>query len=90
MCKGLWDGAYGLSSLCEKTRKSNRLQIDVITKAALSPQLFKDPVCRSGRGLNLRPPAQQTGAYPVELTERRNRKPMTVGNVQRYSRKKKK
>ena len=89
MCKGLWDGAYGLSSLCEKTRKSNRLQIDVITKAALSPQLFKDPVCWSGRGLSLRPPAQQTGAYPDELTERRNRKPMTVGNVQRYSRKKK-
>ena len=27
MCKGLWDGAYGLSSLREKTRKSNRLQM---------------------------------------------------------------
>ena len=26
MCKGLWDGAYGLSSLSEKTRKSNLLQ----------------------------------------------------------------
>ena len=26
MCKGLWDGAYGVSSLSEKTRKSNRLQ----------------------------------------------------------------
>ena len=26
MCKGLWDGAYGLSSLSKKTRKSNRLQ----------------------------------------------------------------
>ena len=25
MCKGLWDGAHGLSSLSEKTRKSNRL-----------------------------------------------------------------
>ena len=70
MCKGLWDGAYGLLSLCEKTRKSNRLQIDVITKAALSPQLFKDPVCWSGWGLKLRPPAQQTGAYPIELTGR--------------------
>ena len=35
---------------------------DVITKAALYPQLFKDPECWSGRGLNLRPPAQQTGA----------------------------
>ena len=27
MCKGLWDGAYGLSTLSEKTRKSNRLQM---------------------------------------------------------------
>ena len=25
--QGLWDGAYGLSSLSEKTRKSNRLQM---------------------------------------------------------------
>ena len=28
-------------SLPEKTRKSNRLQMSLITKAALSPQLFK-------------------------------------------------
>ena len=27
MCKGLWDGTYGLSSLSEKTRKPNRLQM---------------------------------------------------------------
>ena len=27
MCKGLWDGAYGLSSLSEKTRKSTHLQM---------------------------------------------------------------
>ena len=27
MCKGLWNGAYGLSCLSEKTRKSNRLQM---------------------------------------------------------------
>ena len=27
MCKGLWDGAYGLSSLSKKTRLSNRLQM---------------------------------------------------------------
>ena len=47
---------------------------DVITKAAISPQLFKDPECWSGRGLNLiRPPAQQAGAYPIELTGRRQR-----------------
>ena len=40
-------------------------------KAALSPQLFKDPECWSGRDLNQRPPARQTGAYPTELTRRR-------------------
>ena len=43
---------------------------DVITKEALSSQLFKDPECWSGRGLNPRPPAQQTGALPTELTRR--------------------
>ena len=31
---------------------------DVITKAALSPQLLKDPECWSGRGLNPQPPAR--------------------------------
>ena len=44
-------------SLSKKTRKSNHLQI-VFVKAALSPQLFKDSECCSGRGLNPRPPAQ--------------------------------
>ena len=66
--KVLWDGIYGFSSLSEKTRKSFA---DVITKAALSSQLFKDPECWSGRGLNLRPPARRTGSLPTELTRRR-------------------
>ena len=43
--EGLWDGTSGLSSLSEKTRESNHLH----KKAALSPQLFKDPECWSGR-----------------------------------------
>ena len=42
--------------------------VDVITKAALSSQLLKDPKCWSGRYLNPRPPAQQTDALPTELT----------------------
>ena len=42
--------------------------VDVITKAALSSQLLKDPKCWSGRYLNPQPPAQQTGALPTELT----------------------
>ena len=43
---------------------------DVIAKAALSSQLFKDPECWSGQGLNPRPPARQTSALPTELTRR--------------------
>ena len=68
--KVLWDGTYAFSSLSEKTGKSNCLQ-DVTKKTALSSQLLKDPECWSGRGLNPRPPAQQTGALPSELTRRR-------------------
>ena len=48
----LWDGAYGLSSLSEKTRKSNHLQM------SLSSQFFKDPECWSSRSLNPRPLAR--------------------------------
>ena len=44
---------------------------DVITKAALSPHLFKDSECWSGRDLNLQPLTQQTGAYAIELTGQR-------------------
>ena len=43
----------------------------MFTKAALSSQLFKDPECWSGRGLNQWIPAQQTGAYPIKPTGRR-------------------
>ena len=41
------------------------------TKAARSSQLFKDPECWSGRGLNPRRSARQSGALPTELTGRR-------------------
>ena len=43
----------------------------VISKAALSSQLFKDPESWSGRGSNPWPPAQQTGTLPTELTRLR-------------------
>ena len=52
-------------------RRLERLFAGVMTKAARSPQLFRDPECRSGRGLNPRPPARQSGALPTELTGRR-------------------
>ena len=43
-----------------------------LTKAVLSPQLFKHPECWSGRAFNqFRPPARQTGAYLIKLTLRR-------------------
>ena len=38
-----------------------------LNKGSTFPQLFKDPECWSGRDLNQRPPARQTGAYPTEL-----------------------
>ena len=68
--KVLQDGTYGFSSLSEKTRNSNRLQMSLQRQhfLNLSSQLFKDPVCWSRRGLNPRPPARQTGALQTELT----------------------
>ena len=69
--KVLWDGTYGFSSLAEKREDKKVIPFtDVITEAALSSQLFEDPrpECLSGRGLNSRPPAQQIGALPTELT----------------------
>ena len=63
----LWDGTYSFLSLSEKTRKSNRLQMSLQRQHFLL-SYFKDPECWSGQGLNPRPPAQQTGALPTELT----------------------
>ena len=60
--KVLCDGTYGLSSLSEKTRKSNHLQMSFQRQ---------HPEGWSGRSLNPGPPARQTGALPFELTRRR-------------------
>ena len=62
--QGLWDGAYGLSSLSEKTRKSNCLQMSLQRQHFL-PWVLVRP------GLEPAPPARKTGAYPTELTGRR-------------------
>ena len=64
--KVLWDGTYGFSSLSEKTRKSNHLQMSLQRQRFLLSYL-KTLRCWSGRGLSQRPPAQQTGALPTEL-----------------------
>ena len=59
---------------------------DVITKAAFSSQLFKDPECWSGWGSNPWPPAQQTGALPTELTRRRlSKQVMQINSSQRVN-----
>ena len=60
--QGLWDGTYGLSSLSEKTRKSNHLQM------SLQKQHFL--LGWPGRSLNPRPPARQSGTLPTEQTGR--------------------
>ena len=64
-----WCG-YGFSPLCEKTRKSNHLQMS-LQKQQFLLSYFKDPERWSGRGFNPRPPAQHTGALPTEQTRRR-------------------
>ena len=66
--KALWDRTYGFSFLSDKTRKSNHLQITLQRQHFL---LKKDPKCWSGRGLNPRPPTQQSGALPTDLTRQR-------------------
>ena len=53
-------------------RQLESLFADVILKTALSSQLVEDPDCWSTRGLNPRPPAQQTtAALLTELPRRR-------------------
>ena len=68
--KVLWYRTYGFSSLSEKTRKSNHLQMSLQRQHFLL-SYFEDPECWSGWGLNPRPPAWQTGALPTELIRRR-------------------
>ena len=39
---------------------------------------YLDSECWSCRGLNPRPPAQQTGAYPIELTGQQLQSPKNI------------
>ena len=45
----------------------NRLQMSLQRQHFLL-NFYKDPDCWSSRSLNSRPPAQQAGAFPTELT----------------------
>ena len=58
----------------------------MITMAALSPQLFEDPEYWSGRGLNQRPPTQQSSGLPTELTVQPNRRGLALGKNKNYGR----
>ena len=62
------DGAYGLSSLSEKTRTSNHLQMQ---RQHVLLSYFKTLSVGPVWGSNPRPPARQSGALPTELTRRR-------------------
>ena len=61
------DGAYDLSSLSEKTRTSNHLQMSLQRQHVLL-SYFKTLSVGLVWGSNPRPPAQQSGALPTELT----------------------
>ena len=60
-------GQTGYWQLSENTRKSNFLQMLLFTKAALYPQLFKEPECWFSWGLNRQPLPQHTSTNPIEL-----------------------
>ena len=71
--KALWDGTCAFWSLSEKTRKSNHLQMIVITiqrQHGFLLSYFKILSTKfwSGWGLNLWPPAQQNGVLLTDLT----------------------
>ena len=60
-------GPYGLWSLSEKTWMSNYLQI-LLQSHHILLSYFKTLSAGQVWGSNLRPPAQQTGALPTELS----------------------
>ena len=53
--EGLWDGAYSLSYLSEKTSKSNHLHMSLQRQHFLL-SYFEDPECWFGQSLNPQPP----------------------------------
>ena len=67
----LCEGTYRFPSVSKKTRKNNRFA-EVIKKAALSSQLFKDPECWSSRGFEPMTyhSADQQVSLPAKLTRR--------------------
>ena len=66
--EGLQDGAYGLSSLSEKTSKSSHLHMLLQRQPfeLIDYQLFKDLVRWSGQGSNTRPPARSSDTQPTQ------------------------
>ena len=63
------DGAYGLSSLSEKTRMSNHLHTCMsLQRQHILLSYFKTLSVGPVWGSNPRPPARQSGALPTDLT----------------------
>ena len=71
--KELWDGTSDLSSISEKTRKSNHLQMILQRQHFLLSYLKTLSVGPVGVS-NSRPPASQPGAQPSELPVRGGKK----------------
>ena len=66
-----WDRTFGFSSLVEKTRKSNHLQMSVQRQHFLLSYLKTLSIGPAGVW-TLQPPARQTDALPTELTRRQS------------------
>ena len=74
------DGTYGLLSLSEKTRTSNHLQMSLQRQHILL-SYFKILSVGPVWGSTSRPPAQQSGALPIEPTRRRHLKYLKILGV---------
>ena len=63
--EGLWDRAYGLSSLCEKTTESNQMSLQ---KQHFLLSYLKTLIVGPTGILNPQPPTQELDAQPTEPT----------------------
>ena len=69
MSKGLWEGAYVLSSLFKKSSKSNCFQI--LLQKKFFPNCLKNLGVGPSQGFTPAPPSRQDGAHSVGLIGRR-------------------
>ena len=77
----LWDGTYGFSSLSDKTRKSDRLQMSLQRQHFLLSYFKTLSVGPAGVWTRDLAPAQQTDTLPTELTWRLFTRRITWGFI---------